>query len=93
YQAWVWTKVRFLTPGMEIAVLGSDSLKFEKITSIEKVGREEVFDIEIEGTHNFVGNGIVAHNTALDKTPRRWRRQRADRRNASRTVYAYRYSE
>ena len=29
------------------------------------VRQEHVFDIEVEGTHNFVGNGIVAHNTSI----------------------------
>lgn len=34
-----------------------------KIVSIEYVGEEEVFDISVEGTHNFaIGAGIVAHN-------------------------------
>ena len=26
---------------------------------------EQVYDIEVEGTHNFIGNDIVAHNTYL----------------------------
>ncbi|MBI4276732.1 NYN domain-containing protein, partial [Candidatus Uhrbacteria bacterium] len=40
-------------------------LLFEKITAIEKLRPEQVYDIEVEGTHNFVGNDIVAHNTYL----------------------------
>ena len=36
-----------------------------KVSSIEKVGEEQVYDIEIEGTHNFIGNDIVAHNTFI----------------------------
>ena len=36
---------------------------FEKIVSIKRLKAEQVYDIEVEGTHNFVGNGIVAHNT------------------------------
>lgn len=37
--------------------------KFVSIKSIEKVGTEPTFDIEIEDTHNFVSNGICTHNT------------------------------
>ncbi|MFH1955656.1 MAG: NYN domain-containing protein, partial [Patescibacteria group bacterium] len=79
-----WTKVIYLSPGDEIAVVGDkgdtsdggaltsdDSsevgefgdIKFEKIVSIEYVGEEQVYDIEVENTHNFIANGIVAHNT------------------------------
>ena len=40
-------------------------MKWAKILTIEAVAMEEVFDLEIAGTHNFVANGIVAHNTYL----------------------------
>jgi hypothetical protein len=36
---------------------------WDKIVSIEPLGAEHVYDIEVEGTHNFVANGIIAHNT------------------------------
>ena len=35
----------------------------EQILSIEPAGIEEVFDIEIERTENFIANGVVSHNT------------------------------
>jgi len=38
---------------------------FERIVSIEKLPAEQVYDIEVEATHNFVANGIVAHNTYI----------------------------
>lgn len=34
----------------------------DKIVSIEYVGKEEVYDIEMQDTHNFVANGLVVHN-------------------------------
>ena len=43
----------------------NSDVKFVKITSIEYAGEEQVYDIEVEGTHNFVANGIVAHNTYI----------------------------
>ena len=59
-----WVKVKQLKPGMEIATVGGDDqISWQKIKSIEKIGEEQVFDIEVENTHNFVANGIVAHNT------------------------------
>lgn len=35
----------------------------EEIVSIEYVGREEVFDIQVAHTENFIANGLVSHNT------------------------------
>ena len=61
-----WQKVSQLRAGMEVAILEGDTdVAWDEIISITPVGREEVFDVEVEGTHNFVGNGIYAHNTAL----------------------------
>ncbi|MBU1134857.1 MAG: hypothetical protein KJ569_08105 [Candidatus Omnitrophica bacterium] len=40
-------------------------ITYEPITSIEPLGSLHVYDIEVEGTHNFVAEGIVAHNTAI----------------------------
>jgi len=34
-----------------------------KITSIEIVGKVDVYDIEVEDTHSYLINGIVSHNT------------------------------
>ncbi|MBU2580085.1 hypothetical protein KKF19_04005 [Patescibacteria group bacterium] len=62
-----WTKVIYLQPGMEIAAAGEGNLAiWEKIVSIEPTGRKQVYDIEVEGTHNFVANGIIAHNTIFN---------------------------
>ena len=72
-----WRKVTDIKVGQKIAVTAADfdrssdrmfrsSIKFDEIVSIKKVDREQVYDIEVEGTHNFVGNGIVAHNTYIN---------------------------
>jgi intein/homing endonuclease len=38
-------------------------LEFEPVRSIKFVGYEETYDIEVEGSHNFIGNGILMHNS------------------------------
>src|SRR3989344_1702837 len=38
---------------------------WDEIISIEENGEEQVWDIEVEGTHNFIGNNIFAHNTYI----------------------------
>lgn len=35
----------------------------EEIVSIALCGREDVFDIQVSGTENFIANGLVSHNT------------------------------
>ena len=40
---------------------GSD-IYWDKIVEIRKLGEEEVFDVTIEGTHNFIANNIFVHN-------------------------------
>ena len=43
----------------------SSPVLWDPIVSIDPLGFEQVWDIEVEGTHNFIGNGIFAHNTYL----------------------------
>ena len=43
----------------------TESMQWEKIENIEHLPAEQVYDIEVEGTHNFIGNDIVAHNTYI----------------------------
>ena len=61
-----WLKVSNLAVGAEIAVPSDDGeIMWDEIVSINAVGREQVWDVEVEGTHNFIGNEIFAHNTAF----------------------------
>jgi Fe-S cluster assembly scaffold protein SufB len=43
----------------------SDMLGFARVDSIEAVGVEPVFDIEVSGHHNFVAEGFVVHNSEV----------------------------
>lgn len=38
------------------------------IESIEYVGEEEVFDLTVEDSHNFIANGLITHNCNLVET-------------------------
>jgi thymidylate synthase (FAD) len=43
----------------------TSKIHFSKITSIQHIGIEKTYDIEVEGQYkNFVANGIVVHNSA-----------------------------
>ncbi|ELZ76015.1 MCM DNA helicase [Haloferax larsenii JCM 13917] len=39
-------------------------LRWDRVVDSAAVGEREVFDLTVPETHNFVGNGIVTHNTA-----------------------------
>ena len=47
----------------ELARWAESDLLWERITNIETLGVEDVFDICIPGASNFVANGIVSHNS------------------------------
>ncbi len=55
--------VASILEGYELAMLAESDLFWDEIKSIEYLGEEEVFDATVPGTHNFVANGIVAHNS------------------------------
>lgn len=45
----------------------------EKVTSIKYIGKEPTLDLRVEGEHNFIADGIVVHNTGVQRsgaTPR-----------------------
>jgi DNA polymerase-3 subunit alpha len=36
---------------------------WDEVVSIEPVGMEDVYDLEVEGDHNFVADGLIVHNS------------------------------
>ena len=52
--------------GVDQVQADGGDVRWDPIASIESTGREPVYDIEVEGTHNFVANGILAHNTYMN---------------------------
>ena len=55
------------------SLLGSSRLKavaqsniyWDKIVDIDPAGTDDVFDIEVEGSHNFIAEGILVHNSTV----------------------------
>jgi replicative DNA helicase Mcm len=47
--------------------LADGDISWDKIESIEPVEPEDewVYDLEVEGTHNYISNGIVSHNSQM----------------------------
>ncbi len=51
--------------GTTIRKYCSDSVGFSRIERISYLGKEKVYDIEVEGHHNFVANGVIVHNSGV----------------------------
>jgi len=47
----------------ELTRLANSDVYWDEIVSIELDSEEEVYDLTVEGLHNFVGNNIVLHNS------------------------------
>ncbi|WP_293913308.1 DNA polymerase III subunit alpha, partial [Deinococcus sp.] len=47
----------------ELQELCSDDLYWDTITSIEAAGEAQTYDLEVPGTHNFVANDLIVHNS------------------------------
>jgi replicative DNA helicase len=45
--------------------LAESDVYWDRIVSIEPIGMEQVYDLTIPGTHNFVANDVCVHNTAM----------------------------
>jgi FeS assembly protein SufB len=51
--------------GTTIRVHCNEWLGFERVKSVEPYAVEPVYDIEVDGPHNFVAEGLVAHNSEV----------------------------
>ncbi len=49
----------------ELEALAASDVWWDEILSIEPIGEEETYDIEVPGDHNFVANDVIVHNSAL----------------------------
>jgi replicative DNA helicase len=56
-------RVAELLGNADLEVLATNDVFWDAIASIELVGEEPVYDATVMGTHNFVVNGIAAHNS------------------------------
>ncbi|MDI6716001.1 MAG: DNA polymerase III subunit alpha [Actinomycetota bacterium] len=47
----------------ELMKHATSDIYWDKIVEIEFSGIEQTYDLEIEGTHNFIANGLIVHNS------------------------------
>ncbi|NJQ16298.1 replicative DNA helicase [Streptomyces bohaiensis] len=49
----------------ELAELADSVVDWDPVATIEPAGEAEVYDLTVDGTHNFLAEGIVVHNSTL----------------------------
>jgi replicative DNA helicase len=47
----------------DLAAIATSDVLWDEVVDIEPLGEQEVFDATVSGTHNFVANGVIAHNS------------------------------
>jgi replicative DNA helicase len=57
------TRVNQVLCSERLAGLVQDDIFWDTVMSIEPLGEQPVFDATVDGTHNFVADGIIAHNS------------------------------
>jgi replicative DNA helicase len=56
-------KILEVLPDPQLEALANSDVFWDEIISIEELGTEEVYDATVPGTHNFIANDIVVHNS------------------------------
>ena len=49
-------------------LIGNENFDTEIIKNIKEMGKEQTFDLRVEGEHNFIADGIVVHNTGNQRS-------------------------
>jgi error-prone DNA polymerase len=47
----------------ELSILANSDLYWDRVVSIEALGTQETYDLQIEGNHNFLADNFVVHNS------------------------------
>jgi len=48
----------------ELLKLASSDIRWDQVISIDDIGYEQTYDIEVENYHNFFANGLLSHNSS-----------------------------
>lgn len=63
YKRQILARIASVLDAEPLRVLATSDVCWDEIVSITPVGEEMTYDLEVHGTHNFVANDIVVHNS------------------------------
>jgi replicative DNA helicase len=58
-------KLAELFHSQKLKNLSESDIYWDKIVSVKYLGKKQVYDLTIPGTHNFIANDFIVHNSAL----------------------------
>ena len=58
-------RIAMVLQDARLAALASSDVVWDRIESIVSTGQQQVYDLTVPGTHNFIANDICVHNTTL----------------------------
>lgn len=66
----IWKTLEQVRLGDEVVTLKNlnEDFETEEIISIKYIGKEPTLDLRVEDEHNFIANGIVVHNTGIQRS-------------------------
>ena len=69
-KTFIWKLLEDIKIGDEVVTLKNleDGFESEQVISIKLVGKEPTLDLRVEGEHNFIADGIVVHNTGIQRS-------------------------
>jgi protein RecA len=67
---WADRRAARLSPGAvaivdHLRALATTAYTYEKVTAVEDGGLQPTFDLMVPGTHSFIANGVLSHNTTV----------------------------
>ena len=69
-KTFIWKLLEQISVGDEIVTLRDleKGFEYEEVISVKLVGKEPTLDLRVEGEHNFIADGIVVHNTGIQRS-------------------------
>lgn len=69
-KVFIWKTLEQIRIGDEVVTLESleEGFEYEEVINIKYVGEEPTLDLRVEGEHNFIADGIVVHNTGVQRS-------------------------
>jgi replicative DNA helicase len=58
-------RIAMVLKDAHLAALASSDVVWDRIESIVATGEQQVYDLTVPGTHNFIANDVCVHNTTL----------------------------
>lgn len=58
-------RIATLLNSPKLKAVAQSNIYWDQVVDIQPAGTEDVFDIEVEGSHNFIAEGILVHNSTV----------------------------